>query len=92
MIQDDDDYGFEDMTNKDLLRVLLQEMADVRYELKQDIAALDQKLTGKIDNIDQKLSGKIDNLTLKTDQNQIAFMKNLDDIDARVRVLEATAA
>ena len=93
MVHDDDDNGyFNDLSNREILRILLEEIAGVRLELKDDIASLDRKLSGRIDALDDKLNRKIDNLAFKVDQNQICFMTNLNDIDKRVTVLEVRAA
>ena len=96
MVHDDKDTGVPDLSNRELLRVLMQEIVDVSRELKEDIMDLDQKLSGKIDTIDQKLTGRIDSLSsavkvlrLEVHQNHASFIKRQNDLEKRVNVLEA---
>ncbi|MFH0770153.1 MAG: hypothetical protein V1926_02130 [Candidatus Peregrinibacteria bacterium] len=93
-----DDDGVIDLSNKQLLKVLLDEIADVRRELKGDIADLDQKLTKRIDGVGHGLSKNIDALSsdfqalrIEVHMNQLTFMKNHEELEQRVVVLEATA-
>lgn len=98
MMNHDDTNGFEDMSNQEILRILLEEMSLVRGELKEDIAALDQKidrvdrkLSKKIDAVEEKLSKQINMVSLKSDRNHTTFIRQLNDLDKRVTVLEAAA-
>jgi len=72
----------------DVRRELIEEMRDMKKELKSDIAAVDFKLSNKIDGVDQRLSRQIRDLSFKVDQNQIALMTNTNDLDRRVTRLE----
>lgn len=76
----------------------MQEIADVRLELKGDIAGLKMELKGDIANLDKKLSGRIDSvasqlhtLRLEVHQNQSTFIHNHDALEKRVEVLEMAA-
>ncbi len=99
MMQDDDSSGFKDLTNKDVLRILMQEIADVSRELKEDIAAVDGKLSRKLDQVHHTLSKTIETLSsdmqglrLEVHQNQSILIRNVDGLDQRVMKLEAKAA
>jgi len=88
--EEEDDIG--DISNRKMLKILMQEIADVRRELKEDISGLGKR----IDSVDQKLTKRIDTLSsdvqtlrLEVHQNQTAFMKNHDKLERRVAVLEA---
>ncbi|MBM3227383.1 hypothetical protein FJZ27_00765 [Candidatus Peribacteria bacterium] len=91
-----DDNGIPDLTNREILKELLQEIAAVRTELKEDIASLDTKLSCRMDKMDAKMSSverrldqRIGNLEVKVDRNFLCFMSNLESIDRRVVVLES---
>lgn len=87
--------GTSDLSNKDLLRILMQEIADVRHELKQDIGQLDMKLTGKIDSVHTSLKIDIQDVRkevhasrAESHQNQVAFITNIQDHERRIVALE----
>ena len=83
------------VTNAYLLKVLLQEIADVRFELKQDIVGLKQELGSRIERVEQKidtLDQKFNVLNAKVDRNHEWCIRNIDGVDKRVRVLETIAA
>lgn len=84
----DEDAGVPDLSNRELLRVLIQEIVDVRRELKEDIASLDQKFTKKFD----VLSSETKVLRLEVHQNHSSFIHRQDDLERRVEVLEVQAA
>ncbi len=87
--KDDRIINLEGLSKSDriLLRILMQEIADVRRELKEDIHELDVRLSGKIDSVALDLKS----LTVKVDKNQVALVKNIEDLDRRVTVLEMAA-
>ncbi len=95
---DDNDSFYKKLTTKKLLQMLMQEIVDVRRELKEEISELGRKIDHvdrKVDRVDKKVGAvdrKVEELTLKVDQNHITFMHNIDDLDIRVTVLEANAA
>lgn len=97
MIHDNDDTdGVPDLSNRKLLEVLMQEIVDVRRELKQDIADSRSESKRDIASMDQKFSGKFDALSsslhllkLELHQNQSTFILNHADLEQRVTVLEA---
>ena len=88
----EEDDGIGDISNRNMLQILMQEIADVRKELKEDIANLDHKLTQRIDVLSsdvQVLSSDVQTLRLEVHQNQTVFLKNHDQLERRVAVLEA---
>ncbi|HVW66737.1 MAG TPA: hypothetical protein VHA78_03305 [Candidatus Peribacteraceae bacterium] len=83
------------LTNEKMLHILLQEIADVRYELKTDIQNLDQRLSGRIDGLASDVTiikTDLTSLRLEVHQNHLTFIKNHDDLEKRVTVLEAKCA
>ncbi len=92
MTQTDDDIdGVPEMTLSKAVQVLMQEIADVHYELsnkmaelKQDIASVDQKFTKKFDG----LSSDFGSLRMEVHMNQATFMKNHDALEKRMVVME----
>lgn len=95
--------GLKDLSksNRLMVNILMQEIVDVRRELKEDIHALDVKLSNKIDGVENRMGQvekslvqvekNLSNLTLKVDKNQTAFIRNIEDVDRRVSVLEMAA-
>ncbi len=81
MTRNDDDNDVPDLSNRELLKVLMQEIADVRRELKEDIAVLDNKIT--------VVSSDLKGLRLQVHQNHTSFITNLQDHEKRIAVLEA---
>jgi hypothetical protein len=91
MQNDDDDDSIGEISNSKMLKILLQEVADVRLELKQDIASSHTELKQHIVNLDQRmkmLDSKFDVLRLEVHQNQATFIQNHDSLERRVVVLE----
>lgn len=80
-----------DLTNREILKVLLTEIADVRRELKQDIEALSRRMDGLEGRMDT-LEEKVDTLRMEVHQNQTTFITNFDHLEKRVEVLEWKAA
>lgn len=73
----------------------MQEIVDIRRELKEDILGLDQKLYRKIEDVDKKLEKRMDALSadfqvlrMEVHQNQATFITNHDALERRVAVLE----
>ena len=99
---DDDDGNLPDLSNREILRIMMQEIVDVRNELKEEFSSglqtLDQKLSGKIDALSSDFKTlKSDFKTLRSDfytlklevhQNQSTFIVNHADLEKRVMVLE----
>lgn len=87
MVHDDDNNinGFyRDLSNREIMQILLEEIGLTRTELKEDIA----DLRGEMKELDNKLSLQIKNLSYKVDQNHVAFITNLNDHDRRLTTLE----
>ena len=89
------DNGVPDLSNREILKVLMQEIADVRGELKQDIADVRSELKQDIAGVEGRLQRQISTLdikmnalTVKVDQNFLCFMSNVDELGMRVTVLE----
>lgn len=95
MVQNDDEFGeLPELSNRDLLRILMQEIVDTRKELKGDIANLDVKLSNRIDSVESKLHSVASDLhTLRREvhQNQSTFIANYTALESRVKVLEMAA-
>ncbi len=83
-----------DWSNRKIVKIILDEIADVRRELKEDIHALDEKV-GKLDTKVNQLDTKVNQLAaemrhMRSDfhRNQVSFIENQTDMDKRVCVLE----
>lgn len=90
-VDDESNGELPEITN----RMLMDEIAAVYRDLKGDIIQLGKSLSGRIDRVENRLEGvekNLKNLTYKVDQNQIAFLTNLEDHDRRIKVLETAAA
>lgn len=95
---DDDTTGLPDLSNRDILRIMMQEIADVYADLKKDMVDIDGGLTQKIDNIasdmqvmKKELKSDIHTLRLEVHQNQTSFMANHTALEKRVTTLEMAA-
>lgn len=88
MVQNDDEFGeLPELSNRDLLRILMQEIVDTRKELKEDIANLDTKLSHRIDAV----ASDLHTLRREVHQNQSTFIANHTALESRVKVLEMAA-
>ncbi len=83
------------LTNAKMFAIIMQEISDVHRELRTDILSLRSELKTDIFSLDQKLSKKIDSLStevkglrFEVHQNQSTFIKNHEDLEKRVAVLE----
>ncbi|MFH1670727.1 MAG: hypothetical protein ABIA92_04030 [Patescibacteria group bacterium] len=101
MSDDDENNGFEDMTNREILRIMLQEIADVRRELKEDIEGVRQELKVDIQSLQsdiktiksdvKNLQSDVKNLRAEVHQNHTSFIHNQEDMEKRIVSLEAVA-
>lgn len=83
--QDDDESGeLPELSNRELLRVLMQEIVDTRNELKQDFKHDINRLERKIDTV----SSDFQTLRREVHQNQSAFIVNHATLEKRVTTLE----
>lgn len=87
-----------DLSNRQILSILMQEIADVRLELKSDIAGLRTELKGDIFGLRTELKGDIakvqselHTLRIEVHQNQSTFIKNHDALEKRVTTVEMAA-
>jgi 5-enolpyruvylshikimate-3-phosphate synthase len=88
MTQDEDDTGeLPDLSNREILRVVMQEIADTNKELRGDIANLDTKLSDRIDAV----ASELHTLRLEVHQNQSTFIVNQAALTKRVKALEVPA-
>lgn len=69
---------------KKMLSIILQEIADVRLELKQDISNLDTKFTYQF----HSLSEELHSFRKETNLNFATFVRNHDGLEKRVKKLE----
>lgn len=83
---------FDDMTLKDAVKLLLEEIANVRREILEELGGRMDKLETEVREMKKELNGKIDGLRMEVHQNQITFMKGHQDLEKRVEVLEEGAA
>lgn len=84
------------------LEVIMQEIADVRLELKQDIQGLRTELKQDIQSLRIDMSsvkadiktmkGDVRTLRMEVHQNQLVFMGYMDRTDKRLDKLEAKAS
>ncbi len=71
-----DEDGQPNLSNKQMLQILVKDIPVMYKELRKDIQDLDQKLSKKIDGVDQKLTKRIDSVTsdlhqVKSDLNSV---------------------
>ena len=84
--------GKKHMTNEDVVRILMQEIADVRLELKADIGTLKLELKEDIGILKKEVStvkNDLGVLRIEVHQNHASFMKYQGVLDKRVTRLEA---
>lgn len=72
------------LTNEKMFGIIMQEISDVHRELRTDMLNLHNEL--KIDIRDVK--NEIKGLRFEVHQNQSTFMKNHENLEKRVAVLE----
>jgi hypothetical protein len=85
----------KDLSNGELLNIVMRGIADVRNELLEEIHNIQSKLvtstkslSNEIRKLDCRLSRDINNLSVKVDQNHVAFIKNIEDHDIRITKLD----
>ncbi len=91
MIKKKKSKGGIDLSNRDLLEILMQEIADVRNELKEDISGLRNELKTEIQSCNVNIKDvqkEVRSFRMESHQNQVAFIKNIQDQDRRITVLE----
>ncbi|MBI2635819.1 hypothetical protein HYW84_00635 [Candidatus Peregrinibacteria bacterium] len=87
-----DNDSVPDLTNKELLKTLLDEIASVRKELKEDISTLDERLNDRIDGVSlqlNKFTSELKGLRFQLHQNHTSFITNQEELGKRVSALEA---
>ncbi|MBP7114232.1 MAG: hypothetical protein KBA40_02135 [Candidatus Peribacteraceae bacterium] len=80
-----------DLSNRELLEIMMQEISDVRGELKVDISELKHVLKADIADVGNKvvdLQINMRNARLEIGQNQAALVTNIETLNRRVTVLE----
>lgn len=98
---DNGNGGLPDLSNREMLKILLDEIADVRRELKEDIQHVDRKLGGRMDGLETEMGSlktemgslrtEMSSLRMEVHQNQITFLKNHEEHGKRLAVLEGKA-
>ncbi|MBI5794469.1 hypothetical protein HZA87_05340 [Candidatus Uhrbacteria bacterium] len=78
--------GLKDLSksNRLMLNILMQEIADVRHELKEEMAEMRKELKGDIASV----ASELHTLRLEVHTNQTTFMRNHADLEKRVVMLE----
>ena len=95
MPHDDDAIGQEDISNNKMLKILLDEIVDVRNELKGEMADLKNDLKTDIRTVDAKVDalGKdVKHLSYNVSLNHSTLIKNTEDLHTRVSTLESIIA
>lgn len=81
MIHDDDENGeLPDLSNRELLRVVMQEIADTNKELSGKIGAVASDL--------KDVKSELHTLRIEVHQNHSTFIANQTALDKRVKTLE----
>jgi hypothetical protein len=92
MTQTDDEFGdLPELTNRELLRILMGEIVDTRNELKQEFKDELTRVDCRIDALAVNLltlASEVHTLRLEVHQNQSAFIGNNAALDKRVTTLE----
>lgn len=91
-MHDDDIDDVPELPNKRLLKVVMQEIVDMRLELKGDIAELRKELKGDSTGLKGEIGGlrtEMRQMNEKMDRNFVAIMANIELHDRRLCLLEA---
>lgn len=98
MTYDDDTDELPDLTNREILAVVMQEFADMRNELKQEFKQDLSELKTELKEDIAKLSGRVDKvaselhtLRIEVHQNHSTFIANQRAMEKRVKTLEMAA-
>lgn len=89
----DDEDGLPELSNRKMLGILMQEIADVRGELKDDIYELKKELKGDMYEVKDhciRLDGKIDAVAADLRLLRYEVRQNQNHLDKRVTLLEST--
>lgn len=88
MVQNDDEFGeLPELSNRDLLRILMQEIVDTRNELIERMNLMKMELKKDV----VKVGSDLHTLRLEVHQNQSTFIANHTALERRVKVLEMAA-
>ncbi len=88
MVQNDDEFGeLPELSNRDLLRILMQEIVDTRNELIERMDLMKMELKKDV----VKVGSDLHTLRLEVHQNQSTFIGNHTALERRVKVLEMAA-
>lgn len=95
MMHDDDENGeLPDLSNRELLRVVMQEIADTNKELSGKIEAVNIDLKNDIAGVKKDLKdlkSDVHTLRVEVHQNQSTFIANQTALEKRVKKLEVAA-
>ncbi len=92
MQNDDEESAFDDLSNREILRIMLEEMACVSRELKEDFKVEITALGKDVQDVTKRfttLEKDLKNFTFKVDRNQLTFMHIIDTYDGRLTAVEA---
>lgn len=89
---DDESGELPELSNRELLRVLMQEIADTNHELSEKIDGLDKSMRKEMVDMKKELKSDIHTLRLEVHQNHTSFIANHDALEKRVIVLELAGA
>lgn len=106
MVQNDDNGGLPDLSQKRLLEIIMQEIADNRREILEYVNGKFQDIDRKFDMVMQELRSfreemigeirsfrsEFNSFRNETHQNMATFIYNHDALDKRVTKLELASA
>ena len=90
MVHDDDNTDeLPDLSNKEILKILLEEMSCMYKEHSADIANLTNRVDGVESRLDQ-VESNLHSLNIKVDTNHLTFMRHIESYDKRITALEVS--
>jgi len=98
---DDASHVFDDMTVAELAKILLEDHSNMEKNLSQQMNVMDARLSGEIGKLGKEvgslrsdfgsLRSEFGSLRMEVHQNQSTFIKNHEDLEKRVTVIEKSA-
>ena len=98
---DDASHVFDDMTVGELAKILLEDHANMEKNLSQQMNEMDARLSGDIGKLEKEvgslrsdfgsLRSEFGSLRMEVHQNQSTFIKNHEDLERRVTVLDTVS-
>jgi len=87
-------HVFDDMTLGEAMTIVLEEIRNVGREIRGDLGGRIDKVgdrLGKVEGSMDKLEKEFGSLRMEVHQNQTTFIKNHEEMEKRVEVLEVSA-